>query len=243
METAVKKELIPLEARLLIDNALEYIGTITEITVREQAEYDNAVNLCKQIKVLSKRLDEERDGIVRPLNSQVKDVNAEFKTVTDKLDNGERRIKSAMSIWFQEQERKRIEAQRIAQAEADKVARIAAEKAAAERRKQEEYEAQGRQDMADKAAARAELQEDRAINTVAQVIETPKTAGVSFRSKFICSIENKRDVVEHCIKNPHLEHLVMINIKEIEKLADSTKGAMRIPGVSYVETKTPIIRA
>ena len=243
MEAAVKKELIPLEAQLLIDNALEYIGGITAITVRSQSEYDSSIALCKHIKKLSKRLDDERDALVRPMNTKVDAINADFKVATSKLDNGEKRIKDAMSVWFQEQERKRIEAQRIAQAEADKVARIAAEKAAAERRKQEEYEAQGRQDMADKAAARAELQEDRAINTVAQVIETPKTAGVSFRSKFICSIENKRDVVEHCIKNPHLEHLVMINIKEIEKLADSTKGAMRIPGVSYVETKTPIIRA
>ena len=97
--------------------------------------------------------------------------------------------------------------------------------------------------MADKAAARAELQEDRAINTVAPVIETPKTAGVSFRYKFMCNLVDKKAVAEHCLANENLAYLVSIDLEAIEKLAESTMGAMRVPGVSYVETRTTIVRA
>lgn len=234
---------IPEQTQKLMAEAVDYLGSITEIVVKNQGQYDNAVGLCKQIKSYSKKLDEERDGMVRPLNQQVKEVNATFKAITEKLDNGEKRIKSAMGIYFQEQERQRIEAQRKLEAEAEAKRRAAEEKAAEERRKAEEYAAQGRQEMADKAASRAEAQEDRAVNTVAQVIEAPKTEGVAFRTKYTARITDARKVVEYCmVTNPQCVHMIIIDLKVAEKMIEGTKGAMRIPGIEYTETRIPIVR-
>lgn len=237
-------ELIPQDVKTALESALGFIGGIKEIECRSQDEYNNAAQTCKEIKGYLSDLDNHRKALVTPYNDTVKKINARFKDVTARLENGERELKRAMSRWFQEEERKRIGAQKKADAEAAEMKRKAEERARKEREKAEQYAAEGRQDMAEKAEARAETQEDISTNLVAEEVENmAKVEGVSFRLSYTCTVEDKLAAALYCLKeNQRLEHIVQIDEKAAEKLAITTKGAIQIPGIKYIEDKIPIIR-
>lgn len=243
MDATEVKSIVTTEVRALMNQALEFVGTIVEVKPKTDAEYQNAVELCRVCKKHINDLESARKDQVKPLNDEVKAINGEYSTVTTRLLNGETVLKRAMSVYAQEQERKRIEEQRKRDAEAAEARRKAEEAARKEAEKAEAYRQQGRDDMAEKADARVEAHIDRAVNTVAVEVEsTAKAAGASYRKDYVFTIVDKRAAILHCIDNPMFADHVALDVKALEKIAKASKGKLVIPGITVRETLTPIVR-
>ena len=243
MSTQVEtKELIPLSSKNLIEEAVKFLGDIQEIKIENDQQYNNALELCKSIKSKANGLEKDRKVIVAPLNQDVKTINAEYKSVTLKLDNAERRIKSAASVYWSEKERKRLEEQRKRDAEAEEQKRKAEEAARKEMEKEQSYREQGRDDMADKAAARAETHIDRATNTVALEVEKMKVSGVHYRTDYEVQVLDKRAAVNDLMASNNFSEHVIIDVKAIAKVAKAFKGKLNIDGLKIIEKKTPVVR-
>jgi hypothetical protein len=74
------------------------------------------------------RLEDERDGLVRPLNERVKAVNGEFKAVREPLQKLLDEVKARLDRWLDAEEQRRLaelEERRRAAEEAERLAREA----------------------------------------------------------------------------------------------------------------------
>jgi membrane protein involved in colicin uptake len=237
--------LIPVEKQNKIEKALEFFSSLREIKINSQSEYDNAVELCKKIKIENNALESDRKELVKPYKDKSSLIDKEYKAVRDKLENAERVIKNGMGTFFRIQEQKRLEDQRKLEAEAEAKRKAAEEKAAAERRKAEEYARQGREDMAAKAEARAATAEDVACNTVADVVENvAKTSGVSYRKVYKVSVINHGRAVAAMVANPVFHPYLVIDLPGFEKLVKASNGMLPTPdGLLVTETSSAIVRA
>lgn len=238
------KLMIPAEKKTLMTTALDFIGGLQEVTIRNDEEYENAGQLTSTIKGYFNGLENDRKSLVKPFNDEVSSVNKEYKKVTTLLKNGEDKIKNAMGKYFQEQERIKAEKQRKLEAEAEAKRQAAEAQAAKEAAKVEQYRNEGRNDMADKAEARMECQIEKAATTVADEADGPKKVeGVSYRTDYEVSIEDKEKALQYILQNVMFIDLANIDLAEAKRLVKSSKGKIRIPGLRYVEKRTPVIRS
>lgn len=91
---------------IIRDQALALIKEGDGTIVSCQASMEDAISLARVIKAYSKKVDDVRTSLVKPLNDQVKDINFRFKNqIVDKLDVAEGGLKKKMLTYSQEQER------------------------------------------------------------------------------------------------------------------------------------------
>lgn len=242
MEPTVSTELIPLDKRELIDSALEFFGNIEEIKVSNEQEYENSLELCKIIKGKANELLATRKALVKPKKDEAKEIEAEFNDPINKLANAESKIKSAASIYYTEKERKRLLEVRKRQAVVDEKNRLEAERAEREQKKADEYREQGKEELADKAEARAEDHADQAINTVAAEVEETKISGVHFRTDYEVKVVDKLKAVNACMASPQFQNHVHIDTKALERVAKAFEGNLNLDGIEVIEKKTPVVR-
>jgi len=95
---------------------------------RDDDWFGKTGDLIKLIKTADKKLDDERDGFVRPLNTHVKFINAKFKLISGPLKATETQLRNAANQYATE--KKRIEDAKIA-ADKQKLEDAALEEAAA----------------------------------------------------------------------------------------------------------------
>lgn len=118
---------------------------IEGIVIANEGDLTRAAEWLTQVKARIKKLEEKRNLYVRPLNDQVKVINADFKALSIPYLTIETSLKGKIGAYMDEQRRRieeeeRKERERRA-AEARKLAEeenISRQKAAAEIRKQEE---------------------------------------------------------------------------------------------------------
>ena len=239
-----EKQLIPVESRNLMEEALEYLGSIKEITISNDIEYEATLEVCKSVKKKFNLLEGERKKLVAPLNEQVKEINNEFKVVTTKLTSFESTSKQAAGVYYNKQEMLRLEQQRKLEAQAAEERRKAEEKARLESEKVAKYEAEGRQKLADEARAREEAAQAKATQTVAPVIETKKSSGTSFRKVWKIREANTDldKAVKYCANEEQFKGFLIIDYKKLEKLCNATKGMMKVPGIEYYEDTISVVR-
>lgn len=247
-ETTTTTELIPVEKQQSIENAskmiMEFLKGAKQIKITSQDEYDNSVEICKKIMAKIKELESDRVELVKPIKDQATKIDQRYREVRCVLENGESVFKSAMKVWFAEQERKRIEEQRKLEAEAEAKRKAEEERALKELQKAEEYRAQGREAMAEKAEARAETSINVAQSTVAQVVtNSAKVAGVGFRKVIKARIINEAKAKLSCCNNPVLSSYVTLDIKGLERLATAQKGNLQIDGIEFFEDFSTAVRS
>jgi hypothetical protein len=119
--------------------------------VNDAASAEAAADLAKWFRVLFKKIEEERDSLVRPLNDHVKMINGRFKGTTEALKRGEGVINKKLLDYVKEQQR------------------IEAEKAEAARKKAEE------EALAAALALEAKGNTSAASEILTDVIEAPET--------------------------------------------------------------------
>ena len=231
-----KNELITKDSLVLLEKALEFWKSIESIEIKTETQNDNAATAKKELKSYLKDLEAKRVSIVKPYNEKVTAVNKRFKEVTEPLKKGDRSIDLAMGKYYQEQERIRIEKQRKIDAEIQKKREAEEARAEKEMQKAKEYEEMGRQDMAEKAEARAASHIDVADNTIAEVVEEKKVAGISMVKNYVATIKDMRTAAIACLDNPLLADAVSINLKDLERICRAAKGNLQVDGVEFKTT-------
>ena len=239
----VETQLIPIESQERIKKALDLFDSMRELKISNQQEYDNAGLKLVEVKSMIKGLEDDRKSIIEPYDSVTRKVNAHYKIVRDKLENGEKVFKSGRTQFFAEQERKRIEIQRKLEAETEAKRKVAEERAEAERKKADAYRQQGREDMAAKAEARAETAISVASTVVAPIVEkTNAGTGSSMTEVFRSVVENEKDTILFCLNNMDYRQCVELNVKALDKIINSRKGAIQIPGCRIVKDYRETVR-
>ncbi len=172
--------------------------------------YEDAGQLLKTIKGALRQIETQRTSITAPMNEALRNANAQAKAAAAPFEAAEKRIKSAMITYSDEQERLRQEEQRKADERA--------------RKEREKLEAQAAKAAASGKDDRAVQLEERAAAVVAPVInrEPPKVTGVS-----------TREVWKFEVTDPSLVPRQFLEVDEakIRRVVQAMKGDASIPGV------------
>ncbi|MFW6244351.1 MAG: hypothetical protein ACOC36_00545 [Fibrobacterota bacterium] len=241
MTKEVKNSLIPVDKQERLEKALQFLGEIESVKIRNQSEYESADELCKKVKTGFNSLEKDRKELVKPYKDKASAIDKEYKVVKDKLLNAESALKKAMGKFYKEQELKRQEEQRKLEAEAEEKRRKAEERAEAERLKAEQYRQQGREDMAQKAEARAETAEAKATEVVAPVVEnTAKVSGTSFRTVYKVAVINEQRAIQSMASNSFMVQFLSIDVNALEKMVNFQKGKVTLPDGLLIQEGTSV---
>jgi uncharacterized protein YdiU (UPF0061 family) len=193
------------------------------IVIANQTDYESAADILKKIKARSKELESQRKEITIPLDTAKKSIMDLFRSPLELLEKAESSIKRLMINYTDEQERKAREEQRKLQELADK-------EAARQKKLIDEQiaraEASGKTDKVEALQEKKETIIPVVAPVIAPVIETPK--GVSFREKWTAKVIDKNLVPR--------EYLI-VNQSALDKVAQATKGSIKIAGVEFISEK------
>ncbi len=255
------------DAGALNKTAEGFLTTARSITIDCPEMYQTAATELQQIKRKAKDLEEQRVGLVNPLNSVVKKINDLFRAPLDFLAQAESTIKRAMITFDQEQERIAAEERRKAEeAAARERARLQAEaaereaKAKAEedrlRKESEEAAAAGDAAKAAKLESQAEAKADAGqvraeeLRTQAAMVQAApaqetqaKVTGIAGKSTWKGRVTNKLKLIQYVAANPQFIELVDANESAINKMAGALKKAMIVDGVEVYEERQIAARA
>lgn len=134
-ETSQLAQFDKLKAEVIV-----FVEPIKAIAVTSQETADLALNTCKDVKALQKKVEERRKELVGPLNEQVKRINAYAKELTAPLDKAEVHLKGHLAKWEIELEKVRQADLRKAEEERKK-ALEEAESRKASQNDEEDFEA------------------------------------------------------------------------------------------------------
>lgn len=151
------------DATALNKSAETFLVTARSLEIDSPDMYQMAAGELQQIKRKAKDLEEQRVGLVTPLNGVVKKINDMFRAPLEFLSQAEATIKGTMITYDREQERKVAEERRKAEeAAARERARLQAEAAAAAAKvKAEEDRLRAEAEAAERKAQQARDEEAR----------------------------------------------------------------------------------
>lgn len=205
----------------------DVIAQAQNILVTNNEQETKAVEFLKTIKTMQKEVNETFDPIVEKAHAAHKEATAQRNKFLNPLLEAEKRIKSMVSNFRLEMERKRLEQERKLREEAER-------KAEAERQKL--------QKQAEKAAAKgneekaAELQARREMVQAPTIVvekKTTKQEGMAVKTVWKARITDANLVPrEYCIPNEKL----------IDSIAKSTKGTLKVAGVEFYEDSVVSMR-
>lgn len=219
-KTEVKTFAIALSdrANTLTHDAASIINQCQKVTVTNDDQRTNILELVKKIKSVSKGLEDERMATTRPMDEAKKQVMDLYRAPLDNLTKAEGVIKKAVLDYDNEQRRKAQELQRKLQAEAEEKARKEREKLAAQAQKAIEA---GKEEKASALLEKAD--EVQVFVPIVQTVET-KTAGVSTRKVWKYRITDVNLLPrEYMVPNEAL----------LSGLARSTQGNIPVAGVEF----------
>lgn len=204
------------------ENLPDLVGK-SKITISSQTDYERAAEILKEVKSYLKQLEEDRKKITKPLDEAKKSVMELFRKPTEMLETVEREIKASMVNYMEEQERiarqKQIELQKLAEIEAER------------ERKRLEKKLEKTKTEAKAEEIREEI---RNIIPIAPIVtpsvQTPKN--ISYREKWSAVVVDFKALPdEYKIPNQQL----------LDKVAQSTKGTLNIPGVKWEKEKITVV--
>lgn len=118
--TTMAKDEVKARAFKAATENVEFLGVVKGYVIQNDEEYEDAAELLKVVKHKFKVLDEERTVSVKPLNDEVKEINAWFKPALERLKECEGELKKIMGAYSlakqQEQQRLLAEASKAAEA-------------------------------------------------------------------------------------------------------------------------------
>jgi hypothetical protein len=212
--------------------------------VKTEAQAMALTNALGGIARIRKAAESTRKLIVKPMNDQVKEINATFKAVVEPLEEPERKMKSALADY----QRRQREA-------AEEAARRAAEE---QRRAQEEAEARAAQDrMAAQLAGLEPSQEDPVVAVapvVPEMVHVPTihtaAATASTTRRWTWEITDLNALLGAIINGEAPPELVQVIGKEVmaytkpEAMGKEIKenGAQPIPGIRFFQEEGIAVR-
>jgi hypothetical protein len=198
-------EMIPLEVKVthptaaaLSRGAASALALVAEFEVTDDPTFEIAADELQAIKAKASALDEQRKSITAPMDAAKKAVMDLFRAPIEALQTAEGILKGKMLAYQQDQQRKaneaRLEAERVARAERERLEREAAELAA-----------QGR-------TGEAAIKEQVAQMVVAAPImapEAPAAKGISTRETVEFEVTDLHALIKHVAVRPELVGLLM----------------------------------
>lgn len=205
------------EVRELTAQTDQLVAIAQTYKVATAEDYANAGEQLKQIKAASKRLEDLRMGMTRPLDAAKRAIMDFFRGPEAKLKTAESGVKRAMIAYSDEQDRIRREEQR----KADEAAR----------KQQEKLQAQAEKAAAAGRTEKALELENRAAMSVAPVInrEPPKVVGVSDRLNWKFEVTDSAALPRE---------YTMPDEKKIGAVVRAMKGDTNIAGVRVWSEKS-----
>lgn len=217
------------EIDTLGEEARESLAGYDSFVVRNESQLDGGAEALRDCKAISKRADEARKQLTRPIDD-LKKLIMRFvnESVLDTCTTAERTIKKAIRVWHAERERERLELQRQAEA--------AAQRKADEERKRLAAEAMRAAKAKDIEEAKAIIAEAEAVQAepVQVKIEKHKTEGVHMRDNWTAEIIDELQVPRR---------FLMIDKVKLNQFAKLSKGSEEVPGVRFVNNKIVSARA
>lgn len=195
-----------------------------QLTIVDDATYEAAGIVVRDVKAHAKKVDEQKRAILDPLNESIKQVRDLFRPVEEQLNLAENTAKRAMATYSEEKEK----AAREAAAKARDEARREAERLATEA-----AEAEAKGDIAQARAKLNEAEDAEVAGFAVQVPAAPKVDGVSYRETWKFEVEDIRKLPADYL---------MVNEKAIGGVVRAMKGNTRIPGVRVWAERTAVVR-
>ncbi|WP_036289594.1 hypothetical protein [Methylosinus sp. PW1] len=145
----------PRESIITAQEAFQHISEFLKEhpVVQTQDEAKETASVINYAKGVLKTLEGDRDGLVRPLNEKVSEINGTFKTARDPLKKLLDEVEKRLDVWMDEEEKRRLEALEEARKKAAEAERLARE---AEAKEREAIENAAEGEFTDVGAATAE---------------------------------------------------------------------------------------
>jgi DNA repair exonuclease SbcCD ATPase subunit len=190
-----------------------------KIIISDQDQYEQAAGLLKIVKSRYKEVDTQRKDITSPIDEAKKRIMALFKPPLEYLEKGESIIKSTMTKYVSDCERKAAEERRKLEEAARKQAEEEKKKL---EKKIERAELSGKEEKVEELKEQLESVVPVIVPEIAPQVQTPK--GVSFREKWSAIVIDVNLLPR--------EYLIP-NMEALNKVAQGTKGTIQIPGVKF----------
>ncbi len=234
-------------AAVMNTRAQSALAMVQSMVIDSSETYELAADELKAIKAKAKTIEEQRVSITGPINKALKAVNDLFRAPGEYLEQAEKIIKGKMLAYTTEQQRiadeERRRAEAVIKAEQDRLAREAAELEKAAKAEAEKLLAAGDTEKAAEVEAAAAI-ESASLSATALVMTAPapqvvpaKAAGISTRSVWKATCENKAALIAFAAANPQFQNLLDVNQTALNQLAKAMRDTLEIPGVRVYEEK------
>lgn len=207
------------------EKALSVPDQARNFLITTNEDFQNADSLLTSWKGIEAEIHSAFDPIVDAAHKAHKEAVAQRKKYLDPIEQGRALLKPKMSAYADEQERKRKEAERMAQEEARKREEEAQLATALEAEK-----------SGDTAAAEAIIAAPVEALAVTLPKFTPKVQ-TTFRESWSAEVTSLLDLVKAIAAGKAPLNLVIPNTVALNGLARSLKGTMAYPGVKAVSRK------
>ena len=200
------------------------------VTVASDDEYASAGEFTKSVKKMQKKVKEYWEPLRVSAKATYDDILARKKQMLDPLESAEKILKSKMSAYSMEKEKKR-------KAQEEAMRKLAEQEMARKLEEAAKAEAAGDSLGAEYAMAEAEVMEDVSISGGIRS-QAPKANGVSQSKTWkITSIDSS--LVPVTFSGVEIRP---VDEKAVMRLIKESKGTISIPGVQYEETVSISIR-
>lgn len=191
------------------------------LSIENDEQYQAAALFLRECcKAVLKRADEIFDPIIASAHATHKEAVAQKRAVTAPIEEAERIVKDRIAGYLREQDRKRLEAQRVA----EEAARKLAEEEAL-------LKAEALQNAGRTVEADAVLEQPLAPLPVIVSAPPPRAEGVARRTNYRAVVTDMKALVKHVAAHPEHSNLLLPNGPALNQLAKSLKGDLSIPGV------------
>lgn len=226
METALK--LVP-ETTEVETKALSLVEQAGMVKIADPKSYEVAGFLWKTIGEVMKEVSDTFDPLIEAAHQNHKLALEKKAKFYAPLDKAKRDVKGLMSNYEQEMERIRLAEQR----RLEEIARKAEEDRRIQEAIEVEAEARANGATAQEAAQAAEAIIDEPVYTPPVVLpkETPKVAGVFFRTIWSAEVVDIKALCRTVADGKISTECVMGNMPVLNKMATALKQTMNIPGV------------
>jgi len=204
-----------METNELEEKGCSFVERAKTITVKDEAGYLKAAEELLGIKSLRKEINETFDHLIKKAHETHKEAVAEKKRHEEPLIRAEGILKSGISTYTQEQERKRLEEQRKLEAEAwkrEEEAKIA--------------EAVAATNMGDTKAVDEILNEPIEVPPVILPTATPKIQGLSTRKSWKFKVLDLSKINRQHLKVDDVKIGQMV--RALGKEAEATIGGIQV---------------
>lgn len=188
-----------------------------DVIIETDEQCNEASTILSDIKKRAKELDEQRKSITKPLDDAKKQIMDLFRHPLDLLSRAENHLKNLILNYTTEKERK-------AREEAERLRKLAEAEAEKERKRLEAQmkKEKGKLEKVEELKAKVE----EIVNTpiIVPTVEVEKPKGISYREKWYAEVVDFK-VLPDEYKIP--------NQQALDKVAQATKGTIKIPGVIF----------